>query len=333
MAYIVPFTLTKLTGVEVSEFSKKRLMIVNPRGFCAGVERAIEVVERLLETHGAPLFVRKEIVHNRAVVEDFRARGVVFVDELDEVPNEATVVFSAHGIAPAVRREAANRNLRTIDATCPLVTKVHHEVVRHVEEGRHMLLIGHSGHDEVLGTMGEAPGRITLLTSVDEVAGLDFPPHAELAVSTQTTLSVDETIEIVKALRERFPNLIEPRKSDICYATQNRQDAVKVLVAEGIGHLLVVGSQSSSNSKRLCEVAEKMGVSASLIDGPEDIVMDRLASIATVGLTAGASAPEHLVQAVAEYLSSEGWQSEELVTLQEDVRFNLPPEMLENKPG
>lgn len=309
----------------MAEFCKKRLIIVNPRGFCAGVERAIEVVDSMLATHGAPLFVRKEIVHNQAVVEDFQTRGVIFVDELDEVPNEATVVFSAHGIAPAVRREAANRNLRTIDATCPLVTKVHHEVVRHVEEGRHMLLIGHAGHDEVLGTMGEAPGRITLLTSVADVAGLDFPPHTDLAVSTQTTLSMDETREILEALRERFPNLIEPRKSDICYATQNRQDAVKALVAAGIGHLLVVGSQNSSNSKRLCEVAENMGVSAALIDGPQDIVMAGLASFTTVGLTAGASAPEHLVQAVVEHLAADDWQSEELITLQEDVRFSLPP--------
>jgi len=310
---------------------QQRLLIVNPRGFCAGVERAIEVVDRLLETNGSPLFVRKEIVHNKSVVEDFRSRGVIFVDELDEVPNGETVVFSAHGIAPAVRQEAVNRNLRAIDATCPLVTKVHHEVVRHVEEDRHMLLIGHAGHDEVLGTMGEAPGRITLITNVDDVAGLDFPADAELALSTQTTLSVDETHEIVEVLRKRFPNLIEPRKSDICYATQNRQDAVKVLVAEGIGHLLVVGSQSSSNSRRLCEVAKNLGVPATLIDGPEDIVMENLAALATIGLTAGASAPEHLVQAVVEKLSKEGWVAEELVTLQEDVRFSLPPELLGNK--
>ena len=295
------------------------------------MERAIEVVDRLLETHGAPLFVRKEIVHNKAVVENFQSRGVIFVDELDEVPNEATVVFSAHGIAPAVRQEAVNRNLRAIDATCPLVTKVHSEVLHHVEKDRHMILIGHAGHDEVLGTMGEAPGRITLVTSVDDVAGLNYPSDTELALSTQTTLSVDETREIVKALRERFPDLIEPRKSDICYATQNRQDAVKALVAEGIDHLLVVGSQSSSNSRRLCEVAENMGVPANLIDGPEDIVMAGLASSATVGLTAGASAPEYLVQAVVERLAQEGWQAEELVALQEDVRFSLPPELLGDK--
>jgi len=311
--------------------SQKRLLIVNPRGFCAGVERAIEVVDRLLEVHGAPLYVRKEIVHNKAVVENFRTRGVIFVDELDEVPDGETVVFSAHGIAPAVRQEAARRKLRAIDATCPLVTKVHHEVVRHVKSNHHMLLIGHAGHDEVLGTMGEAPGRITLITKVEDVAGLDFPSDTEVALSTQTTLSVDETRDIVAALRERFPNLIEPRKSDICYATQNRQDAVKVLVAEGIGHLLVVGSASSSNSRRLCEVAENMGVSSTLIDGPQDIVMSDLASVSAIGLTAGASAPEHLVQAVVTHLTAEGWKPEELVAMKEDVRFNLPSELADEE--
>jgi len=310
----------------------KKLLIVNPRGFCAGVERAIEVVDRLLESHGAPLFVRKEIVHNKAVVEDFRTRGVVFVDELDEVPDGETVVFSAHGIAPAVRQEASERNLRAIDATCPLVTKVHHEVIRHVQENRHMILIGHAGHDEVLGTMGEAPGRITLVTGVADVAGLDFPADTELALSTQTTLSVDETREIVAALKERYANLVEPRKSDICYATQNRQDAVKKLVAEGIGHLLVVGSSSSSNSRRLCEVAENMGVSATLIDGPEDIDLAELESKADIGLTAGASAPEHLVQAVVERLGAEGWKAQEIIAMEEDVKFSLPPELTGNKP-
>ena len=315
----------------MAENTKKQLLVVNPRGFCAGVERAIEVVERLLEAQGAPLFVRREIVHNKAVVEDFRARGVVFVDELDAVPDGSTVVFSAHGIAPAVRQEAAERNLRAIDATCPLVTKVHNVVVRNVEEGRHMLLIGHAGHDEVLGTMGEAPGCITLITSVEDVAKLGFPQDAELALSTQTTLSVDETRDIVEALRERFPRLIEPRNSDICYATQNRQDAVKALVAEGIEHLLVVGSETSSNSRRLCEVAEKLGVSASLIDGPEDIVLSNLSAATVIGLTAGASAPEHLVQAVVEQMAKEGWHEEQLVTLQEDVKFSLPPELLDNK--
>ena len=326
------FPANELSEVEMAASGTKKLLIVNPRGFCAGVERAIEVVDRLLESHGAPLFVRKEIVHNKAVVENFRSRGVIFVDELNEVPNGETVVFSAHGISPAVRLEAANRNLHAIDATCPLVTKVHHEVVRHVQENRHMILIGHAGHDEVLGTMGEAPGRITLVTGVKDVAELDFPAEAELALSTQTTLSVDETREIVGALKERFPNLIEPRKSDICYATQNRQDAVKKLVAEGIEHLLVVGSTSSSNSRRLCEVAENMGVTATLIDGPEDLDLAGLASTANIGLTAGASAPEHLVQAVVERLAAEGWESEELIAMKEDVKFSLPPELTGNKP-
>jgi 4-hydroxy-3-methylbut-2-enyl diphosphate reductase len=318
----------RITGGNMPESTRKRLLVVNPRGFCAGVERAIEVVDRLLEQVGAPLYVRKEIVHNRSVVDDFRSRGVVFVDELDEVPDGQTVVFSAHGIAPAVREEAFRRGLRAIDATCPLVTKVHTEVVRHVGKGRQMILIGHEGHDEVLGTMGEAPGRITLVTSVDDVAGLEFPPGTEVACSTQTTLSVDETAAIVAALRARFPDLIEPAKSDICYATQNRQDAVKVLVTEGVEHLLVVGSQSSSNSKRLCEVAENMGVPASLIDGPDDIEMEKLIARRLVGLTAGASAPEHLVQAVVARLAEHGWEQEELVTLQENVKFQLPSEIM-----
>jgi 4-hydroxy-3-methylbut-2-enyl diphosphate reductase len=305
----------------------KRLLTVNPRGFCAGVERAIEVVDRLLETHGAPLFVRKEIVHNRSVVADFKARGVVFVDELDEVPDGGAVVFSAHGIAPAVREEAARRGLRAIDATCPLVTKVHQEVVSHVDKGHQMVLIGHAGHDEVLGTMGEAPGRITLVTSVGDVAKLPFPVETAVACATQTTLSVDETREIVAALRDRYPNLVEPPKSDICYATQNRQDAVKALVREGISHLLVVGSGSSSNSRRLCEVAINLGVPANLIDGPQDIDMQALASAGDIGLTAGASAPEHLVQAVVYHLEMAGWVAEEFVTLEENVRFSLPQEL------
>jgi 4-hydroxy-3-methylbut-2-en-1-yl diphosphate reductase len=307
--------------------SARRLLTVQPRGFCAGVERAIEVVDRLLELHGTPLYVRREIVHNRAVVEDFRARGVVFVDELDEVPDGATVVFSAHGIAPTVRGDAARRGLRAIDATCPLVTKVHQEVLRHVGEGRHLLLIGHAGHDEVLGTMGEAPGHITLVTSVADVARLEFPDDMPLALATQTTLSVDETREIAEALRARFRNLAEPAKSDICYATQNRQDAVKALVGLGIGHLLVVGSTNSSNSRRLCEVAVNLGVPATLVDGPGDLELAALADVAVIGLTAGASAPEHLVQAVVRVLAEAGWREEPVTALQENVRFQLPPEL------
>jgi 4-hydroxy-3-methylbut-2-enyl diphosphate reductase len=311
--------------------AERRLLVVNPRGFCAGVERAIEVVERLLATVGTPLYVRREIVHNQAVVEDFRRRGVAFVDELAEVPDGGTVVFSAHGVAPAVREEARRRGLRAIDATCPLVTKVHNEVVRHVDEGREMVLVGHAGHDEVLGTMGEAPDRITLVTSVEDVHALPFGRDAKVAYSTQTTLSVDETTEIVEALRARYPNLVEPRRSDICYATQNRQDAVKELVARGIGHLLVVGSSNSSNSRRLCEVAENHGVGASLIDGPEDVDPAVLVGERDVGLTAGASAPEHLVQAVVARLRAMGFVAEEVVILKEEVRFQLPPEVVDNQ--
>ena len=310
--------------------STRTLLIVNPRGFCAGVERAIEVVDQLLRRNGAPLYVRREIVHNKAVVADFQSRGVVFVEELDEVPEGETVVFSAHGIAPSVREEASARRLRAIDATCPLVTKVHHEVVRHVACRRPVVLIGHAGHDEVLGTMGEAPDSITLVTNVEDVAALPFAPDEEVAYATQTTLSVDETSTIVAALRRRYPRLVEPRQSDICYATQNRQDAVKELVGRGIAHLLVVGSRSSSNSRRLCEVAENLGVPASLIDGPDDIDLARLAGVPTIGLTAGASAPEHLVQAVVRVLGEHGWQAREVVAMEENVRFQLPRELSES---
>ena len=306
----------------------RRLLIASPRGFCAGVVRAIDVVDRLLKREGAPLYVRKEIVHNRAVVEAFRSRGVVFVDELDQVPDGQTVIFSAHGIAPGVRNEAERRGLRAIDATCPLVTKVHHEVVRLAREGFHVVLIGHAGHDEVLGTMGEAPDRITLVTGIGDVAGLEFPQGTRLAYATQTTLSIDETRGIVDALKERFPDLLEPRKSDICYATQNRQDAVKILVGKGLDHLLVVGSRTSSNSRRLCEVAENLGVAATLIDGADDIRLDRLAGCPRVGLTAGASAPEHLVQEVVAFLADQGWAAEEVVVLKENVNFNLPSELM-----
>ena len=315
----------------MSPSKNKKLLIVNPRGFCAGVDRAIEVVDRLLASHGAPLFVRREIVHNRAVVEDFLSRGVVFVQELDEVPDGERVVFSAHGVAPAVWEEATRRGLKVVDATCPLVTKVHKEVVRQAADGYELVLIGHAGHDEVLGTMGEAPGRISLVTGVADVAELEFGPESLVAYVCQTTLSVDETTEIVAALRKRFPGLIEPAKSDICYATQNRQDAVKALVQAGIGHLLVVGSQSSSNSRRLCEVAEKMGVRASLIDGPDDLDMQKLVGVPILGLTAGASAPEHLVQAVKSLLDQAGWPAEEKITLEENVKFHLPVELLDKE--
>lgn len=301
--------------------------LANPRGFCAGVDRAIAIVDRALELFGAPIYVRHEVVHNRYVVNNLKAKGAIFVEELDEVPDDATVIFSAHGVSQAVRAEAQQRGLKVFDATCPLVTKVHQEVIRQVDSGSELVLIGHSGHDEVLGTMGEAPGRIALVTSEEDVDKLEFPADVRLAYVTQTTLSVDETEGIVAALRRRYPGVIGPAKSDICYATQNRQDAVKALVREGIGFLLVVGSQSSSNSRRLCEVAENMGVPALLIDGPQDLDLPRLSGVECIGLTAGASAPEHLVQAVRKVLEGEGWPAQEVVTLQEDVKFKLPREL------
>jgi 4-hydroxy-3-methylbut-2-enyl diphosphate reductase len=309
--------------------NQKRLLVARPRGFCAGVERAIEVVDRLIEARGTPLYVRREIVHNRAVVEDFRRRGVVFVEELDQVPDGSTVVFSAHGVAPAVRQDALERGLEVIDATCPLVTRVHREVQRHDARKRSIVLVGHAGHDEVLGTMGEAPGAITLVTGVEDVERLELPADTPVAVVTQTTLSVDETEDIMSALHARFPGLIEPSRGDICYATQNRQDAVKALVEAGIGHLLVVGSANSSNSRRLCEVARTMGTPASLVDGPDELPLDELRPHRLLGLTAGASAPEHLVRAVAGRLSAEGWRTDEQEGLEENVRFQLPKELLE----
>ena len=304
--------------------ANRQLLIASPRGFCAGVVRAIDVVEQLLAAVGTPLYVRKEIVHNQAVVADFRRRGVVFVDDLEEVPDGGTVVFSAHGISPEVKQTAEKRGLRYIDATCPLVTKVHREVIRHAQAGRQVVLIGHAGHDEVLGTMGEAPDKITLVTDIADVATLNYPPGTEVAYVTQTTLSVDETRIIVNALKKRFPDLIESRKSDICYATQNRQDAVKALTARGATHLLVVGSRNSSNSRRLCEVARNEGATASLVDGQHDLDLDLLQPHALLGLTAGASAPEHLVREVEARLAAAGWEPQQVVSMVENVRFELP---------
>ncbi len=309
------------------EHGSRKLLIACPRGFCAGVERAIEVVEEVLRRVPAPVFVRREIVHNEAVVDSFRARGVVFVDELDQVPDGSMVVFSAHGVSPAVWKDAETRGLRVIDATCPLVTKVHRQVRRDADAGLPVVLIGHPGHDEVLGTMGEAPQAIHLVTTVEDVAWLALPEDAPVAYVTQTTLGVDETREIVQALRRRFPRLVSPDRSDICYATQNRQDAVKDLVGRGIGHLLVVGSPNSSNSVRLCEVARRLGVPATLIRGADDVLVEELRGHAVLGLTAGASAPEYLVEQVADRLRSAGWIPEEIVTLQESVRFKAPPEL------
>ncbi|NCO91157.1 MAG: 4-hydroxy-3-methylbut-2-enyl diphosphate reductase [Armatimonadetes bacterium CG_4_10_14_3_um_filter_66_18] len=301
-----------------------RVVLVQPRGFCAGVVRAVDIVEKALALYEEPVYVRKEIVHNRRVVEDLRAGGALFVEELTEVPDGAVVIFSAHGVAPAVRDEAARKNLRVIDATCPLVTKVHSEALRYARAGRTIVLIGHKGHDEVIGTMGEAPAAMRVVTTPDEVASLDMPDPAKVAYLTQTTLSVDDAREIVGALRSRFPDLRGPKKDDICYATQNRQSAVKRL-AEQVDLVLVIGAYNSSNSLRLTEVARSCGVEAHLIEDAADIEADWVAGGRAVGITAGASTPEVLVEEVVSYFRSLGVsQVDTLEAAQEEVRFSLP---------
>ncbi|MEO1751115.1 4-hydroxy-3-methylbut-2-enyl diphosphate reductase [Thiofaba sp. EF100] len=308
------------------------IQLANPRGFCAGVDRAIEIVERALEQFGAPIFVRHEIVHNRYIVEGLRAKGAVFIEELSEVPDGATLIFSAHGVSKAIQEEAAARGLRVFDATCPLVTKVHIEVARLSRQGRDVILIGHAGHPEVEGTMGHYDrafgGQIHLVESVEDVARIEVRDPANLAYSTQTTLSLDETRAIVEALRARFPLIQGPRKDDICYATQNRQDAVKRLAAE-CDLLLVVGSKTSSNSNRLREIGEQLGVPSFLIDGPEDIQPAWLVGKRHIGLTAGASAPEVLVQRVIDHLKSccDARLAREDEGVREDVVFPLPREL------
>jgi 4-hydroxy-3-methylbut-2-enyl diphosphate reductase len=292
------------------------------------VDRAIDIVEEALELFPQPLYVRKEIVHNRAVVEGFKARGVIFVDSLDEVPEGGVAIFSAHGVSPAVRDKARRRGLRVIDATCPLVTKVHLEVRRFVKQGYDIVLIGHEGHDEVLGTTGEAPEHIHLVGSVQEVEALELPQTDKLVYLTQTTLSVDETVEVVAALKRRFPRIVGPPKDDICYATQNRQEAVKAMLKEGVQLVLVVGSETSSNSIRLCEVAHERGARAHLIDSVTDIDPTWLVGVEHVGVTAGASAPEHLVQEVLAWLRDRGAQVSETEVIHEDVEFALPPEIV-----
>ncbi|MCG6984620.1 MAG: 4-hydroxy-3-methylbut-2-enyl diphosphate reductase [Thiocapsa sp.] len=307
-----------------------KILLANPRGFCAGVDRAIEIVERVLDLYGAPVYVRHEVVHNRFVVEGLKQRGAIFVDEVDAVPDGATLIFSAHGVAQQVRRSAEGRNLRVFDATCPLVTKVHLEVARHCKNSVEVILIGHAGHPEVEGTMGQClsdGGAIHLIESANEVAGLQVRDPSRVAYVTQTTLSVDDTSGIIEALRARFPQIRGPKKSDICYATQNRQDAVRDLAAR-CDVLLVVGSANSSNSNRLRELAEKQGCTAHLIDGPEDIRQDWLAGSSTVGLTAGASAPEVLVERVIEQLKAWGAAGvEEQDGIREQVVFALPREL------
>ena len=305
--------------------------LANPRGFCAGVDRAIGIVDRALELFGAPIYVRHEVVHNRFVVDDLRRRGAVFVDELDEVPENATVIFSAHGVSQTVREDAARRGLKVFDATCPLVTKVHMEVARHGNAGREVVLIGHAGHPEVEGTMGQyneaQGGRMYLVETVEDARALSVRNPAELAYVTQTTLSVNDTARIVAVLRERFPAIQGPRKDDICYATQNRQDAVKELSSH-CELMLVVGSRSSSNSNRLRELAEKQGTPAYLIDGPEDIDPAWLVDKTAIGVTAGASAPEVLARQVIARLRDLGATAiTESAGRAENVIFALPKEL------
>ncbi len=308
-----------------------KILLANPRGFCAGVDRAIDIVERAVELFGAPIYVRHEVVHNKFVVDRLRGLGAVFVEELDDVPDDATVIFSAHGVSKAVQAEARRRGLRVFDATCPLVTKVHMEVSRFAREGREVILIGHAGHPEVEGTMGQFDGsqggRITLVEDVADVAELEVADPSRVGVVTQTTLSVDDTADVLEALKARFPTLLTPRKEDICYATQNRQDAVKSLVA-ACNVVIVVGSRTSSNSNRLREIAEKAGIPGYLVDGPEDLEREWFEGKRCVGVTAGASAPELLVQRVVARLREWGGEgAEEVVGREENVVFSLPREL------
>jgi 4-hydroxy-3-methylbut-2-en-1-yl diphosphate reductase len=308
------------------------VILANPRGFCAGVDRAIAIVERCLEAFGAPIYVRHEVVHNRYVVEDLRARGAVFVEELADVPDGATVVFSAHGVSQAVRAEGRQRGLTVFDATCPLVTKVHVEVAQHCRAGRDLVLIGHAGHPEVEGTMGQwdpaqARGATFLVETVEDVATLEVRHPEHIAYVTQTTLSVDDTRAIIEALKRRFPAIVGPRRDDICYATQNRQDAVRQMAGEA-DLVLVVGSSNSSNSNRLRELAEKRGVPAYLIDGAADVRPEWLEGRSRIGVTAGASAPESLVQEVIAHLQAAGAGSVRQIDGEpENVVFALPKEL------
>jgi 4-hydroxy-3-methylbut-2-enyl diphosphate reductase len=303
----------------------KKILLAAPRGYCAGVDRAVQTVERALELYGAPVYVRKEIVHNKHVVEQLRGRGAIFVDQLDDsIPEGATTVFSAHGVSPAVHADAERRGLQTIDATCPLVTKVHREAVKFAEDGYTIVLIGHDGHEEVEGTMGEAPDSIVLVETVDDVDRLEVDDPTRLAFISQTTLSVDETRAIIDRLRERFPEIVGPRTDDICYATTNRQAAVKEL-APLCELVLVIGSRNSSNSNRLVEVAREHGAESFLIDNEQQVRPEWLEGVETLGITSGASAPEELVQRLVEVLCADGeTEVEEFTVVEEDVRFMMP---------
>ncbi len=304
-----------------------KILLANPRGFCAGVNMAIESLDRALELFGTPIFVYHEIVHNRPVVDRFKAKGVIFVDSIEEIPNGSTVLYSAHGVSPKIREAALALNLRAIDATCPLVTKVHVEAIKFARDGYNILLIGHEGHDEVIGTMGEAPASITLVQTVDEVAGLAFRPEDKLAYLTQTTLSVDEAQEIIVALKKRFPHIDAPKKEDICYATQNRQEAVRELVGEA-DLVLVLGSKNSSNSNRLAELGTTNGKRSFLVDGASEILEEWFEGVNTVLITAGASAPEDVVLGCVEHIRKKYHGTvENRVIREENVNFALPREL------
>ncbi len=313
---------------ETIKIIPKSVLLAEPRGFCAGVDRAIEVVERALQVYGAPVYVRHEIVHNRFVVDALRTKGAVFVESMDDVPDGSLLIFSAHGVSKAVRESGNQRDLHVIDATCPLVTKVHLELLRHYQNGYQVILIGHAGHPEVNGTMGQAPeGAVLLISEPEDVDSLEVDNPDKLAFVTQTTLSVDDTRDVVAVLKHRFPHILGPKREDICYATSNRQEAVKAL-AHQCDVVLVIGSKNSSNSNRLREVAERAGSHACLIDGPDDIDANWFSPDAKVGITAGASAPEVLVKQVTYWLSEHGFSNIDTLTVKEEnVTFILPEEL------
>lgn len=303
-------------------------MLLKPRGFCAGVVRAIDIVQIALDTFGAPIYVRKEIVHNSHVVNDLAKKGAIFVNELDEVPEGARVIYSAHGVSPAVRERAKERGLKVVDATCPLVTKVHVEAIKFARQGFSLVLVGHRDHEEVEGTQGEAPDVTQVVSTVEEVEALVVPDAEKVAYLTQTTLSLDEARYMIEALKKKFPNIVGPHAQDICYATENRQTAVKN-VAHGADLVLVVGSRNSSNSNRLVEVSENLGTRSYLIDKADDVKAEWLEGVDKVAVTAGASAPEVLVQEVVAFLSARGYgDAEEVEVMPENVRFGLPPEIV-----
>lgn len=326
-------TTTTLDHVAVTDGdtspTTKRVLLLKPRGFCAGVVRAIDIVRIALETFGAPIYVRKEIVHNSYVVNDLAKKGAIFVNELDEVPEGARVIYSAHGVSPAVRQRAKDRGLKVVDATCPLVTKVHVEAIKFAKQGYSLVLVGHRDHEEVEGTQGEAPDVTQVVSTVEEVEALKVPDPDKVAYLTQTTLSLDEAKYMIDALKKKFPNIVGPHAQDICYATENRQTAVKN-VAHGADVVLVVGSRNSSNSNRLVEVSQNLGTNSYLIDKAEDIQPEWLEGMNAIAVTAGASAPEVLVQEVVSYLQTRGYGSvSEVEVMPENVRFGLPPEIVQ----